>query len=289
MIRHMTKTKEYFLFIITVIAIILALLSYNTDKSSSDKRTETVKDKILSSGTIRAGYIIYDPLMTKDINTGELSGFSYDLANEVAKKLNLEIEWVGESSWGTFIEDIKIGRYDMIGTQVWANATRARVAYLTDPAIYSPVYMYVKAGDDRFGIDPDILNSESYTISTLDGEMSTFIAKDSFPKAKTLELTQSSSAAEVLLNIVYGKADVAFMEPVFANNFLETNPGSIQRVSDKTLRLFPNTYVLPQGEDELLHMWNIAQTELINEGKVETLLDKYGMRGQVLTEQSVYH
>lgn len=286
----MTKTKEHFLFIAVAITFILAFLAYShSNDSSTERKVETAKDRILESGTIRAGYIIYDPLVTINKDTGELSGFSYDLANEVAKKLNLKIEWVGESSWGTFIEDVKIGRYDMIGTQVWANAARAKEVYLTTPTIYSPVYMYVKAGDGRFNDDLNILNSEAYTISTLDGEMSTFIAKENFPHARTFELTQSSSLAEILLNVIYGKADVAFTEPLFANKFLETNPGSIQRVSDKTVRLFPNTYILPQGEDELLHMWNIAQIELINEGKVESLLDKYGMSGQVLTEQSVYH
>ncbi|MCW1930311.1 MAG: transporter substrate-binding domain-containing protein [Candidatus Kerfeldbacteria bacterium] len=255
-----------------VVGIIVLSVNALTHRTQS---TEDLSDTIIKSGTLRVGYMVYPPLLMKDTSTGALSGISYDILEAAAKKLSLKTEWVEEVGWGAAIEGVKTGRYDIVGTQMWRNSARAREGAFTDSPMDSVVYTYVRPGDTRFDVTLDILNSDQYTISTLDGEMSTFIAQEDFPHAHTASLPQLSSFAEVLLNVVNNKADVAFVEPSVAKDFLTTHPGALERVSDTPVRQFGNSFVFARRENSMVAMFNIALEELKNNGTINTILESY--------------
>lgn len=213
--------------------------------------------------------------MIKDPNTGELSGIFHDALEEAAKNLDLKINWVEEVGWGTMIEGLNAGRYDMIGSPVWPNSSRAKNVDFTIPLNYSAVGAYTRSGDNRFA-DLSRINNSSITISTIDGEMSSFIAKATFPNAKVVSLPQDSQVSELLLNVRTGKADVTFVETAIAEEFLAQNPGSVQNiVPNNPVRSFGNTMLVPKNQDGFKSMINSALEELFNSGTVDVLIDKY--------------
>jgi len=254
--------------IVSTIAIVLTL-------SATKDSTESLADNVISTGVIRIGYVVYPPTLIKDPNTGALSGIAYDIAEQAAKNLGLETEWVEEVGWGSMIEGLRSGRYDMIGTLIWPNSARAREAAFSTPVMYSAVYPYARSGDTHFESDPARLNSDTVTLATLDGEMTTFIAQNDFPLAKTYALPQLSSVSELLLGVTSGKADVTFAEPAIANDFLKNNPGSIYRVGDTPIRIFGNVFAVARGEHEFLAMWNVALQELAFDGTIKRTIQKY--------------
>src|SRR3989338_9283695 len=133
--------------VVGVIAVIALVVGFSAMKAN---RSESLADKVINSGEIRIGYIVYPPLLSKDQATGKLSGISYDIVEAVAKNLNLKTNWVEEVGWGSMIEGLKTNRYDMIGTQVWPNSARARQAIFSIAPMKSGVYPYVRNGDSRF-------------------------------------------------------------------------------------------------------------------------------------------
>jgi len=252
--------------IIVLIAIALMVLS---SKNKNDK---------MSSGeeTIRVGYIVYPPLLEKNPTTGELSGVSYDIVEAVAKKLDFRTDWTEEVGWGTALEGLNTNRYDVLGTQMWPNEAREKVAVFSIAPMESVLYPYVKKGDTRFNNDLSILNSSEYTISTIDGELAVFIAQEDYPKAKLVSLPQLSSYAEVFLNIVQGKADVSFNEPSAAADFLKSHPNTIERVGDEPVRAVGNSFAFNK-DSQLVRKWNTAIQELIDNGEIEKILNKHGV------------
>jgi ABC-type amino acid transport substrate-binding protein len=264
--------------IIAVVAIVVVALMAGSSTMKQTK-SQSLADKVIEKGELRVGYIVYPPLLSKDQSTGKLSGVSYEIVEEAAKKLNVKTNWVEEVGWGTALEGLKTGRYDILGTQMWPNSARAREAVFSIAPMYSNIYPYVKSGDTRFSGDLSILNSDQYIISAADGEMSSIIAKDDYPKAKTNTLPQLSSFSEVYLNIVNGKADITFAEPSTANNFLKSNPGKIDKVGNTPIRTFGNSFAFKRGEDSMVNMWNVAIGELINNGTVTRTLQKYYVSG----------
>lgn len=245
-----------------------------------------IKDNIntdnSADNTIRLGYIIYPPLLEKNPATGQLSGVSYDIVEAIAKDLGLKTEWTEEVGWGTALEGLNTKRYDVLGTQMWPNAEREKVALFSDAPMNSVLYGYVKAGDTRFNDDLSKLNSSEYKITYVDGELAMFIAQEDYPKAKTVSLPQLSSYAEVFLNIIQNKADISFNEPSAVEDFLKSHPNSLDRVPGEPVRSFGNSFAFNKQDTELVNKWNKAIKKLSDNGTIEKILKKYGVENYYL-------
>ena len=255
---------------ILVVIIILVIASLFLIKNNSDIGS-------VNGETIRVGYIIYPPSLQKDPATGQFSGFSYDIVEAVADKLGLETKWTEEVGWGTAIEGLKTQRYDVLGTQMWPTEARKKEVLFSIAPMDSISYAYVRRGDTRFNNDLSILNSNQYIISVLDGEITASIAQEDFPNARTLALPQLSSFAEVFLNVVQKKADITFAEPSAVEDFLASNPNTLDRVSGEPVRAFGNSFAFNKNDAEIVEKWNKAIQELIDDGTIRKILEKHGV------------
>lgn len=269
--------KNYLSVLISaVIALIISWCGVKLFTQPSE--TIEAKDKlaaVLRTGEIRAGYVVDPPAMIKDPNTGELSGIFYEVMQETGKNLGLKINWVEEAGWGTMIEGLAAGRYDIIVTDLWPNASRAKSIDFTNPLYYIPIGVYTRSDDSRFA-DLNAINNEKITIATIDGEMSAIIAAQDFPNAKVLSLAQDTPVSQVLLNVTTKKADVTFAQPAIAEEFLANNPGSVKNIArESPVRYFPNTMGVPKNEEGFKSMINTAQEELLNSGVIDKLIQKY--------------
>lgn len=261
--------------LVIIVALITSFVGVKVFSTNNSSQNDDLLSEILDRGEIRVGYVVYPPGMIKDPNTGELSGIFHDALEEAGQNLGLEINWVEEVGWGTMIEGLNTGRYDMIGSNVWPNSSRAKNVDFTIPLNYSAVGAYTRTGDNRFANLNDINNS-NVTIATIDGEMSSFIAQDTFPNAETISLPQDTQVSQLLLNLTTNKADVTFVETAIAEEFLANNPGSVQNiVPNNPVRSFGNTMLVPKDQYAFKTMINTALEELLNNGRIGVLIDKY--------------
>ena len=85
---------------------------------------------------------------------------------EAARNLGLTVEWTEEIGRAAQIEGLENDRYDMIGSAVWANPERAKLATLSSPLYYSPFYIYARKDDPKFNenIRVAALNSQDVRI-----------------------------------------------------------------------------------------------------------------------------
>lgn len=259
---------------VAILALILSIFAFSNNPGG-DETSTTSFDKVLSSGIIRAGYIIYPPYFIKDPNTGEFSGIFHDLTTELASQLELDVEWIEEAGYGTIFSSLSSGRYDVFAGGLWANSTRAKAGYLTSSAFYNAVYAYVRAGDFRFDNNLNAINSSNVRISTMDGELGSVIAKSDFPNAEEVSLPQTAPFDQMALQVIANKADIVFLQPDSAGLFLEANPGTLRRVPSEPLRLYGNAYAVKLGESALQQMIDVALQEAINSGTVDKILTKY--------------
>jgi len=259
----------------TIILVVLLSVYFVSKKANNTSQ---------DGNTLRVGYIIYPPLLEKDPVTGKFLGVSYDIVEAIAQKLDLKTDWTEEVGWGTALEGLKTNRYDILGTQMWPNAEREKVASFSIASMNSVLYGYVKKGDSRFNSNLQELNSSKYKIAYVDGELAMFIAKDDYPKAQTVSLTQLSSYSEVFLNIIQGKADISFSEPSAVEDFQKSSPNSLDRVSGEPVRTFGNSFAFNKQNGELAKKWNKAIQELIDDGKIQKILEKYGVEKYYLVK-----
>lgn len=265
--------------LLTVLVGLLALLAcgYSSCRTGpANTQTEDAYARVLKQGSIRVGYISYPPSFIKDPNSGQMSGIFHEVLQEVGKNLDLKIDYTEEVGWGTMIEAIRSGRVDLVCTGIWPTPARGKLADFTAPLYYSTVRAYVRADNSKYDGNLASINAATTKISAVDGEMSSIIAKDEFPKAQMNGLPQNTDVSQVLLEVATNKADVTFVEPAVAMEYIRNNPGKIKEVANvKPLRVFPNVMMVGKGEDRFRSTINIAIQDLVNNGFVDKVIDKY--------------
>lgn len=241
--------------------------------SSSNKLT--MYEKVLEDKKIRVGYISYPPNFIKNPD-GTYEGIFYETMEEIGRKLGLDIEYTEEVTWDGMIEAVKIGRVDMVVTGIWPTAERGKHVDFANPLFFSIVKAYTHVNNNNFDSNLDAINNSNVKVATIDGEMTSIIANSDFPNAKQSAVSQLSGVVQTLLDIKTKKVDVAFVEPAVALEFDAKNPNTIKAIANiKALRTFPNAMMLPKREEAFKATLNIAIDELIYNGFVDRVINKY--------------
>jgi ABC-type amino acid transport substrate-binding protein len=267
----------------TLIAVILvsaltAVLAVQFAGKPGITSTDPVYDRIMKTGVIRCGYINWYPAILKDPNTGEMKGYVVEYFEALAKALDVKIEWAEELNLGTYLNDLNNGRYDLECAGGWASATRGKLIYYTDPFAYSPLVPFVRAADARFDQNFDSLFQPGLSAAVVDGDTSQNIRTARFPAMKEISIPQNAAINEYFLMVATGKADMTFSDHIGGMRYIESNPGTIKPLP-YVLRLVPQNIGVPQGENRLLSMLNTVNQQLLLDGTVDSILDRYETQG----------
>ena len=239
---------------------------------------ESTYDRVIASGTIRCGYVVWPPSFVIDPNTQEKSGVFYDLTNEAAKRLSLKVEWVEEAGWSTAIEGITQKRYDAVCTNFWPTPARARMSTFSVPVNYSPLYVWVKKDSPLLKSPPksiNDLNKETFTFAYVDGTTPAQIIARRFPLAKNVSYPEKTQLTDMLVGLAGGKGDVAIADSITVSEYLKSNPGTLVKLFDKEpVVVNPNTMLLPAGETKFNDMINTTLQDIVADGTFDEILTK---------------
>jgi ABC-type amino acid transport substrate-binding protein len=268
--------KSILLFILTI--------SFLSSAFAEDKLSAF--DRIISSNTINCAYYVWPPFISKDVNTGKLSGLSYDIMTALADSLSLKLNWSTEVNFDAMFEGYANGRYDMLCAPLFSTPARARASDFTDTFMYLPYYLYARADDKRFDNHYEKGNSSNVIYASLDGDMNAILGNEEFPNAKKYSIGQNASQTDPLMAIATRKADIATLEPVAAQNFLKANTDKLKRVLGPPVRISSVAYSIPIGEERLKSMLNIALRTLIETGKLDKILKNYPEYNSVILKMA---
>lgn len=275
--------KINFAILMGIIGILLSLLSLSRSRIDLDlPNRQSLYNKVIESGTLRVGYTVYPPGLFKD-GSGDLKGIGYDVLNEIGKRLSLDVVWIEEVGWATQVEGLRSSRYDIIGTVVWPNPKRARVATLSKPLFYSPLHFYSRIDDDRFSdwkLTGSINNSD-VKISAIEGATAEAIVSKQFPNATRVTLPQTSDVSQSFLDVVGRKADLVVSEPYQFLRFEKANPSKLKTVSPtQPLRVFGNSFMFLPNESAFENMINLVIEDLMLSGFIEERILHYEKVGE---------
>ena len=277
------KNNILLAFVISMLVITFSLTSctkLSSDKNNTDKKIDIniAYDRIISSGTIKAGYVVYPPGCFVDKDTNEVRGIFPDILRELCKNAGLEITFTEEVGFGTMIEGLETGRYDILGSPVWGNTSRAKITMMSDPVHYTAIGVWVRPDEKRFSSNNEweCFNDPQIRIAAMDGSIPLAITKAQFPKATLVTYPDLAGISQLLLDVAVGKVDVLFTEPEKGFEFLESNPGKLINIAEKNpLRIFPNLFMMRKNEAQLKNMIDIGIAELQNSGFINRTLRKY--------------
>lgn len=261
--------------------IIVVVLLSTFPAHASDK--ETASQRVLRTNTLRCAYGGGNPYVIKDLNTGAISGMYVEILQEAAKLLSLHIEWTEEVGYAEYAEGLKVRRYDAFCAPIGIVPSRARVSTSAIPLAYNPQFFYIR--DDKKASDSisDYDKKEIKAVTT-DGEGFQILTRKFLPNATEISNISMTPPASIFMDVISGKADVVMHDPVNVNMFNKGNrEHKLISITQNPISIAPTTAftVLPE-DTHLLNMMNVAFQTLLDNGKVEEILIKYGVTADIL-------
>lgn len=235
-------------------------------------------DRILSSKTLRCGYVPYNPLIIKDANTGAITGIGADIHERIAQMLGVKIAWTSETTWSTYIQDLKAKRYDMLCDMDFMFPPYVTHLATNLPILYTMVTAWMRPEEAAKYLDQPLqqFNSPDITVSAIDGTLPMVITQDYFPKAKILGMPNTTDYTFNLLNVVHKKANVTFVEKIFGEKYLKAHPGQLVNVTPKTpIQVY--AYTIPTLPEEVRLRTAIENIigYMLNNGEIDAIVRKY--------------
>ncbi len=238
---------------------------------------ESVYDRVMRTGTIRCGYMLWDIYLNKDPDTGKMGGIYYDYMEQLGKNLGLKIQWdQAETGNGDYIAALENDRFDIYCTVIIYNAQWARQVDFLSPFFYMSSAVFVREGDKRVDGHLEKLNDPAMTLTTFEGDIFEKISNREFPAAKKFQIPQMSTEADLFLSVATAKADATITETSAALKFMEKNPGKLRMVDiGGPFRALPASISIKGGEYRFQRMLEIATVEMMTSGTIESILKKH--------------
>jgi len=255
------------LFLVAVLLVVVTP-SYAAENS--------IWDKVMAKQNLRCGYVTYDFGFMKDVNTGKFTGYDKDIMEKVTDKLGLKLEWIPAGGWGTVVEDLKSGKFDMLCNSYWTSAEIAKYVLYTRPTMYQPAFFIARTDDRRFDDKKPLINDPSISIAAVENDGPYFYARDKYPKATIHPLPHSFDYSLIATEVATKKSDLTIVDAVTAGKYNEKNPGKVRLIMvDDPIQIVPTAFVIPTGETQMKQAIDQVMDEMILSGDLKLIFARY--------------
>ncbi len=250
--------------------------------SSDDSDWAYIQDKAV----MVIGVTNYPPMNYMDDN-GEWTGFDTEFAQAVGKKLGVDVEFV-EISWEAKETELASKNIDCLWNGMCITEDRKEMWEVTKPYMYNTQAMVMKA-DKAEEILADVAGRKVVAEAGSTGEEKILgkiddtadatvqiMAKDYFANS---EYNGVASMATALMEVQSGMADIAVVDSVIAQGMIGSEGSSFADLVVNTDNKFGDQYfgiAFRKGSD-VCEMVNAAIAELIENGELNTIAEKYGL------------
>lgn len=229
-------------------------------------------DTVPASKTLKVGWAAFHPYIYRDPKTNQVTGFSIDLANEMAKALgdNVKVELV-EDGWATFPAGLQANKFDVFpGAAI--SLRRALAVSFSDPytkQTYSLLAPAAEAAKAKSWKDFDKPGQKIVTVlgATTDAYLTNLV--------KNAEVVRVKTVPDGMLAVVSGRANA------YAST---TDSLAALRKQQPNLAIVPGAFAtsgfalaLPRNDPQWTAWVNEFVREMKRSGRIAQLIEKYGM------------
>jgi ABC-type amino acid transport substrate-binding protein len=273
---------RYYVGILTL--AILAAATFIQTTGVAQAQASGKLELIQKAGKVRVGMAPYAPFVSKNPNTNALEGLEVEVAEKLAKELNVKVELV-EATWPTLFAGLHADKYEIVMSGTKRTLQRALAVNFTEPYVSLTEHALVRTSDNINSWAD--LDKEGGTLCSVMGGAAhlglTQDHPDAVKKAKIVPLKELSLCGQALLS---GQA-TAWIEDVVSTSMFAKEHASAG------LKLFAvpfatqgegNGYAIAKGDLDFLNWLNIFITKMKNTGEYKRLAAKYGLPETILVK-----
>ena len=200
---------------------------------------------------------------------GELVGIDVEIAKALADKLGVELE-IEVMDFGAIISAVSTGKSDfgMAGMTV----TEERMQSVNFTVSYAQGIQSVIVLEDSpiTSVDDLFAEGATYTVATQEATTGYIYATDDLGEDRVLSF---KAATETINALLTGKVDCVIIDDQVARKFVEANEGLV--ILDTSYAVEDYAICIALENTELLDEMNVALQELIDDGVVEEIVNRY--------------
>ena len=211
----------------------------------------------------------YLPFNYIDPDTGEPTGWDYEVWNEICNLLNCTPTYV-ETGWEGMIQAVADGQFDAAADGITITEDRAEIVDFSEGYINIEQRLLVRKDEDRINSIQDIVDNEELVLGTQTGTTNYETAKQYLPEDRIQAFEQFPFAVQAL---IAGDIDAVIIDEVAGQGYLGENADQLKLVGE-SLSSDQLGFIYPQGSD-LVEPVNMALLELKQNGFLQELNAKY--------------
>jgi polar amino acid transport system substrate-binding protein len=229
-------------------------------------------DAVRTTKKLKAAYILYPPFVSRDANSGALSGLFIDLMQDISAAGDFAIDYV-EAKWGTMVAGLESRQFDLVVSGVFPTIPRGLVVDFADPQMYVGLSGVVAKTNTALNSASD-LQRPGLKIAVINGEVGHEYVRRYLPQAEPLVI-DAADISRALEEVKSGRAEVSLTESITAVLYAEQNPTVKVVFGERPLQTFGSTVMLRQEDAALKTFLNSAFSFLQSSGRLDELDQKY--------------
>ncbi len=243
--------------------------------SSTDSTQPTI-ERIVQRGTLRVGTTgDYRPLSFRETSTGEYWGFGIDIAQKIAAKIGVDVEFV-PTSWPTLTADVLAEQptFDLAIGGITITDARRESMLMSDGYLANGKTILCRATEaDSYRSLADIDRPE-VLVMVNPGGLNEKFANENLTHA-TIIVHQKNEEIPAL--IADGAADVMITEITEAPYYVQADERLAAPLLNQPFTHGEIGVLMRKGQEDLLQLVNATIRQMKADGTLRQLHEKYGL------------
>ena len=213
----------------------------------------------------------YKPMSFLDPETGTYWGFDTELAEDLARALGVEIQYVS-TSWPTLMEDTLAGKFDLAICGITVTDARKEQALMSEGYLENGKTVLCRAEDAEKYISLEAINRPEVRVMENPGGLNEKFARANLPDA-TLIIHNVNEEIPGL--VASGEADVMITEIMEAGYYVGQDSRLAAPLIDAPFTQGQLGVLMPKGSEDLLAFVNDFLAMERESGRLDELTEKY--------------
>jgi L-cystine transport system substrate-binding protein len=223
-------------------------------------------DQVKKVGVFKVGTEgTYAPFTYHD-DSGALAGFDVEIAQAIAAKLGVKVEFV-EGQWDGLIAGLDANRYDSVINEVGITEARKAKYDFSNPYIASKAVLIVRGDNTKVKTFDDLKGRKA--AQTLTSNFGALATKNG------AELVGADSFDQTVSLLIDGRADATINDSLSFLDFKKHKPDANVKIVAQQENADFSGVIIRKGEPQLLGAINKALADIKADGTYKKISDKY--------------
>lgn len=227
-------------------------------------------DRIDKQKTLRVGWAVWHPYVYRDAKSNQVQGISYDLLQELGKSMGVKIEWV-EDSWSTLPAGLQANKFEITNLMA-ITPPRAQVVDFSEAVTQHGLSLLAPQAEVAKTKSWEDWDRPGVKIAVTLGANSDMFVTEKFKRA---EIVRLKTVPENVLALVSGRVN-AHASTIDALRTIQKEHPNLAIVPG-SFGSSEVAFALPKGDAALAKRVNVFVREAKRSGRVNQLLEKYGL------------